>query len=102
MGSSQVEISVSIVEDNAELRESISRYLSGAAGFRLVSAYSNAEEALAQLPKDQPQVVLMDINLPRMSGIECVRRLKAIASTPLVVMLTVYEDSQQIFQALSA
>jgi len=97
-----VETSVSIVEDNAELRESIARWLSGAKGIRLLSAYPTAEEALEHLPHDHPQVVLMDINLPRMSGIECVRRLKTVAPGILVVMLTVYEDSQQIFQALTA
>jgi DNA-binding NarL/FixJ family response regulator len=97
-----MDITISVVEDNAELRESLVRFLSGSPGFRLVSAYPDAEQALAQLPKEKPAVVLMDINLPRMNGIECVRRLKEQMPQVLVVMLTVYEDSQQIFQALAA
>jgi DNA-binding NarL/FixJ family response regulator len=95
-------ISVSLIEDDAELRESIVRYIGGAPGFRCVSAYATAEEALEHLPHDRPAVVLMDINLPQMSGIACVRRLKGLAPSILVVMLTVYEDSEQIFQALAA
>jgi DNA-binding NarL/FixJ family response regulator len=95
-------ISVSIIEDDAELRESIVRYIGGAPGFGCVSAYATAEEGLERLPHDRPAVVLMDINLPQMSGIACVRRLKELAPSILVVMLTVYEDSEQIFQALAA
>ena len=97
-----MEITVSIVEDDQELRDSIARYLSGAKGFRLLSTHSSAEAALEKLPGHHPDVVLMDINLPRKSGIECVRELKNVAPSILVVMLTVYEDSQQIFQALAA
>jgi DNA-binding NarL/FixJ family response regulator len=95
-------ITVSIVDDQADLRESIAGYLDAAGGFRCVSGYPSAREALAGLEKDKPDVVLMDINLGGMDGIECVRRLKAIKSDILVVMLTVFEDTEKIFRALAA
>ena len=95
-------ITVSIVDDQADLRESIIGYLKAAGGFRCVSAYASAREAIAQLPKDSPDVVLMDINLGGMDGIECVRRLKPILSKSQIVMLTVFEDTDKIFRALSA
>jgi DNA-binding NarL/FixJ family response regulator len=95
-------ITVSIVDDQADLRESISGYLDEAGGFRCISAYPNAREALAGLAKDAPDVVLMDINLGGMDGIECVRRLKNANPAMLVVMLTVFEDTEKIFRALAA
>ena len=70
-------ISVSIVDDKKELRQSIATFVNGSPGFRCVSAYSSAEAALKGLPGDKPDVVLMDINLGGMNGIECVERLKA-------------------------
>ena len=69
-------ITVSIVEDNDQLRGTLARVISRAEGFKCVSHYANAEAALAGLPKDNPEVVLMDINLPGMNGVECVRQLK--------------------------
>jgi DNA-binding NarL/FixJ family response regulator len=95
-------ISVSIVDDEKELRDSIATFVNGSNGFRCVSAYSNAESALKGLPADRPDVVLMDINMAGMSGIQCVERLKAQAPEIQVVMLTVYEDTDQIFKALAA
>lgn len=95
-------ITVSIVDDQADLRESISGYLDEAGGFRCISGYPNAKEALAGLEKDNPDVVLMDINLGGMDGIECVRRLKLAKPGILVVMLTVFEDTEKIFRALAA
>src|SRR5215470_13230525 len=95
-------ISVSIVDDEKELRQSITTFVNGSPGFRCVSAYSSAEVALKGLPEDKPDVVLMDINLGGMTGIECVERLKAIAPKMQVLMLTVYEDTDQIFKALEA
>jgi DNA-binding NarL/FixJ family response regulator len=74
----------------------------GAEGFHCVSQYANAEDALAGLPKDKPDVVLMDINLPGINGVECVRRLKQIAPGIPAVMLTAYEDTENIFAALAA
>ena len=71
-------ITISIVDDEKELRESIRAFIDGSPGFRCVSAYHSAETALKHLPQDRPDVVLMDIHLTGMSGIECVERLKAM------------------------
>ncbi len=95
-------ITVSIVDDEKELRESIETFIDGSPGFRCVSAYHSAETALKHLPQDRPDVVLMDIHLTGMSGIECVERLKTMIPEIQVMMLTVYEDTDQIFKALSA
>ena len=95
-------ITVSIVDDEKGLRESIGTFVDGSPGFRCVSAYPSAEAALKHLPQDRPDVVLMDIHLTGMSGIECVERLKAIMPKIQVMMLTVYDDTDQIFKALSA
>ena len=95
-------ISVSIVDDEKELRESIMTFVNGSAGFRCLSAYSGAEAALKGLPMDKPEVVLMDINLGGMNGIECVKCLKAQVADMQILMLTVYEDTDQIFKALAA
>ena len=95
-------ISVSIVDDEKKLCESIATFLNGSPGFRCVSMYGSAEAALQHLPADRPDVVLMDINMPGMNGIECVRRLKITASQLQILMLTIYDDTEQIFKALAA
>lgn len=95
-------ITVSIVDDEKELRESIRAFIDGSPGFRCVSAYHSAETALKHLTEDRADVVLMDIHLTGMSGIECVERLKTMLPEMQVMMLTVYEDTDQIFKALSA
>jgi DNA-binding NarL/FixJ family response regulator len=95
-------IRVSIVDDEKELRESIATFVNSSPGFRCVSTYNSGEAALKHLPQERPDVVLMDIHMIGMSGIECVRRLKAILPELQIVMLTVYEDAEQIFKALSA
>jgi RNA polymerase sigma factor (sigma-70 family) len=95
-------ITVSIVEDNEQLRGTLARVLSRADGFRCLSQYADAESALEGLSKEPSEVVLMDINLPGMNGVECVRRLKTAAPKTQVVMLTVYEDTDNIFNALAA
>jgi DNA-binding NarL/FixJ family response regulator len=95
-------ISVSIVDDEKDLRQSITTFVNGSPGFKCVSAYGSAEAALKGLPADQAEVVLMDINLGGMSGIECVEKLKTQAPELQILMLTVYEDTDQIFQALAA
>jgi len=97
-----VAITVSIVEDNDELRGTLARVLSRAEGFRSLSQYASAEEALKALPQENPDVVLMDINLPEMNGVECVRQLRQVAPQIQVIMLTVYEDTEHIFDALAA
>ena len=93
---------VSIVEDNEQLRGTLARLINREEGFRCLSHYGTAEAALEALPKDKPDVVLMDINLPGMNGVECVRRLKQITPETQVVMLTAYEDTENIFNALAA
>jgi DNA-binding NarL/FixJ family response regulator len=95
-------ISVSIVEDNNQLRATLARILNRADGFRCLSQYANAEDALKDLPRVRPDVVLMDINLPGMNGVQCVRQLKALLPQIQVMMLTVYEDTENIFNALAA
>ena len=95
-------ITVSIVEDQEQLRTTLARVLNRAEGFRCVSNYGSAEAALEGLPKDKPDVVLMDINLPGLNGVECARKLKQVAPQILIVMLTVYEDTDNIFNALAA
>ena len=95
-------ITVSIVDDEADLRKHIAGYLAAAGNIRCISAYASAEEALKHLPSDKPDVILMDINLGEMDGIECVRRLTALMPDAQVLMLTVFEDTEQIFRALAA
>jgi DNA-binding NarL/FixJ family response regulator len=97
-----VSIAVSIVEDDGPAREVLSDWIRHAQGFRYVSQYGSAESALAKLQAEKPSVVLMDINLPGMSGIECVRQLKPQLPDTQFVMLTVYEDTDHIFDALAA
>jgi DNA-binding NarL/FixJ family response regulator len=95
-------IKVSIVDDEVDLRENIAGYVDSAKGFRCLGVHGSAEDALVNLPKEKPDVVLMDINLGGMSGIECVRRLKPLMPATQVVMLTVFEDTEKIFSALAA
>ena len=97
-----VNITVSIVDDDAPARGILTDWVRGAEGFKCVGVHENAEVALAALPGEKPSVVLMDINMPGMSGIECVRRLKPQMPDTQFVMLTVYEDPDHIFKALSS
>jgi hypothetical protein len=93
---------ISIVEDNDKLRGTLAKVISRTEGFTCVSDYGSAEDALADLPKVKPDVVLMDINLPGINGVECVRKLKPLLPETQVMMLTVYEDTDNIFNALTA
>ena len=95
-------IRVSIVEDNNRVRSSLARLIELSDGFKCVSEHPTGEEAITALPKAKPDVVLMDINLPGMNGVECVRQLKPLLPGAQVMMLTVYENTDLIFQALSA
>jgi DNA-binding NarL/FixJ family response regulator len=96
------DITVSIIEDDNSVRGIISQWIGQTSGFRCLSHYESAEAALAQLPGEKPGIALVDINLPGLNGIECVRRLKPLAPGTQFVMLTVYEDADHIFNALSA
>ena len=95
-------ISVAIVEDNAGLRESLVMLFGESAGFKCVGAFDTAEKALVEIPKHPPDVVLMDIHLPDLSGIECTARLKQLMPKVRVVMITAYGDNDKIFKALRA
>ena len=95
-------IKVSIIEDDDWIRDNLSTQIRQTQGFSCVGSYRSGEEALTMIPKAIPDVVLMDINLGRMSGIECVRKLKNMIPTTHVLMLTVYEDSDKIFDSLLA
>jgi DNA-binding NarL/FixJ family response regulator len=94
--------SVGIVEDNLGLRRSLERLLLQAPGMKCLGAWADAQSALKQLPALAPDVVLMDINLPGMNGIECTGKLRALLPNTQVVMVTVYEDTESIFKALKA
>jgi DNA-binding NarL/FixJ family response regulator len=94
--------SVAVVEDNNDFRASLEHYLNEAPGYRCVCACSTAEDALQKIPKLLPDVALMDIHLPNMTGVECTRRLKEICPTVQILILTVYEDNERIFGALKA
>ena len=95
-------IKVSIVEDSDQLRATLARVIGRAEGFECLSHHATAEAALEALPKERPEVVLMDINLPGMNGVECTRRLKQLLPEVQIIMLTVYEDTENIFNALAA
>jgi DNA-binding NarL/FixJ family response regulator len=95
-------IRVSIVEDDSPIREILRTWLNRAEGFEVVSAFGCAEDSLTQLPQQKPDVVLMDIKLPGVNGVECVRRLKPQLPLTQFVMHTVYEDSNHIFNALQS
>lgn len=95
-------INISIVEDDDQIRRGIIKLLSAYEGFKCISSFASAEAALEDIPLQKPDVVLMDINLPKMSGIECVRSLTKDYPEMQIIMLTVYEDSKLIFESLKA
>jgi DNA-binding NarL/FixJ family response regulator len=97
-----VSISVSIIEDDVPAREILAGWIRRAEGFRCASEHDTAESALAKLPQEKPSIVLVDINLPGLSGIEAIRRLKPQLPDTQFVMVTVYEDANHIFNALAA
>ena len=95
-------ITVSIIDDDPGVRESIAGYINAARGLRCISAYGSAADALKHIPTDRPDVVLMDINMAGMNGIECTFRLKLALPAVNILMLTVFEDTDQIVGALAA
>jgi len=94
--------SVIVVEDDRGLREQLVTILNSAPGIRCIGACPSAEDALRLVPVKHPDVVLMDIRLPGMSGIDCVAELRQVLPDLQIIMLTVYEDSESIFRALKA
>ena len=97
-----VTITVALVEDSSEVRTIVADWIRTAVGFRLVGEHSNVESALAQQPQERPDVVLVDINLAGRSGITCVRELRPRMPETQFVMVTVFEDSDHVFDALTA
>lgn len=95
-------VAVSIVEDDLPLQSIYADWIEQAEGFRLVSQHGDGQEARDAIPDEMPDVVLMDINLPGLDGVECVRQLKLLLPKMQFVMITVYEDSDRIFKALAA
>src|SRR6266404_495027 len=93
---------VAIVEDNAVMRRTFCQWIDAAPGFRCVFACATAEEAVAEIPRLKPDVVLMDVHLPGESGIACTARLKEELPGVKVIMLTVYRNQELIFKALQA
>jgi DNA-binding NarL/FixJ family response regulator len=93
---------IAVVEDDQTVRAVLEILLNGSPGFTCVASYNNGEDAVAGLPLVNPDVVLMDINLPGISGIDCIIRLKELKLPMLFIMLTIFEDSDVIFQSLSA
>jgi DNA-binding NarL/FixJ family response regulator len=91
-----------IVEDNKVIRESLMEFVQADPECRCVCACETAEEALRVIPKHQPEIVLMDIQLPNVSGIECTAQLKQLLPAAQIIMVTVYEDTERIFKALRA
>jgi DNA-binding NarL/FixJ family response regulator len=97
-----MQIKVAIVDDDEGIRTSLAALIRRSPNFRLIGDYANAEIALKEIPRHPPDVVLMDINLPGMKGVECVRQLKAANPEVQFLMLTVYEDSDSLFNSLKA
>lgn len=95
-------IRVSIIEDDEWIRENLATQIARKEGFACARCYGSGEAALHEILQDVPDVVLVDINLPKMNGIECVRKLKAVIPGVLILMLTAYEDSDKIFKSLLA
>jgi DNA-binding NarL/FixJ family response regulator len=95
-------IRVAIVEDDDRLRGSLAMLIGGSPGFELIGSYSDAESALESLPKTNPNVVLMDIQLPKQSGIECMRQIKPLLLKAQVIILSIYQDEERVFDALRA
>lgn len=93
---------IAIVEDNRVIRESLIEFVHSDPEFTCVCSCATAEEALKLIPKHQPEIVLMDVQLPNMSGIECTAQLKQLLPGLHIIMVTVYEDTERIFKALRA
>lgn len=95
-------ITVCIVEDNKNIRESLKIIVNDAGECSCIAVFENAEDALKDIPELQPDVVLMDIGLPGISGIECIRQLKPLCPRVQFMICTVYDEDEKIFDALSA
>jgi DNA-binding NarL/FixJ family response regulator len=95
-------IKVCLIEDDDWIRDNLAAQVAKREGFACTRCFNTGELALAEIQKDIPDVILVDINLPKMNGIECVRKLKSLIPDSLILMLTAYEDSDKIFKSLLA
>ncbi|MEW6305981.1 MAG: response regulator transcription factor [Verrucomicrobiota bacterium] len=95
-------IRVALVEDDDRVRGSLAMLVGGSPGFELTGSFADAESAINDLPKLQPHIVLMDVQLPKLSGIECVRKIKPQLPHTQIIILTVYQDEECVFDALRA
>lgn len=98
--SRDLDIRVSLIEDDETIREGFAYLIGNAAGYKVVSSYASFEEAARKIAQDDPDVVLLDVELPGLSGIEALPKLKKLIPDTYILMLTVYEQEQQIFRAL--
>ena len=98
----EMQIKVAIVDDDEGIRTSLSALIRRSSTLRLTGDYPDAETAVKEIPRHAPDVVLMDINLPGMNGVECVRQLKTALPAVQFLMLTVYEDSDSLFKSFKA
>jgi DNA-binding NarL/FixJ family response regulator len=99
---SKTPILIAIVEDDADIRAGLGSLIEAAPGFELVGSFHDGEDMVNGFSGAGPDVILMDINMPRMDGIECTRRLKAVEPAVQIMMLTMYEDDESIFASLKA
>src|SRR5256885_4975094 len=95
-------ITIAIVEDLDEVRDGLASFIKNDPDFTMTGAFSNAEEALKSLPGQPPDIVIMDINLPGMSGIDCIGPVKEMCPATQFMMFTVYENDEKVFEALKA
>jgi DNA-binding NarL/FixJ family response regulator len=95
-------IRVAIVEDDQRIRNSLTALIDGSDGFCCVGAYGDVKETLREAPRNNPDVALLDINLPEVSGIECIQKLKNLVPAVKILMYTVYGDEEQLFKSLRA
>ncbi len=95
-------ISLAIVEDLDEVRDGLNHFISLNNDFKVLDTFKTAEEALFEIPKLKPDIVIMDINLPGMNGIECIRQVKQKSPRTQFMMFTVYENDEKVFEALKA
>jgi DNA-binding NarL/FixJ family response regulator len=98
----QMPVTIAIVEDLDEVREGLHQFISLNAEFKVLDTFATAEEALYQIPILKPDIVIMDINLPGISGIECIRLVKDKSPATQFMMFTVYENDEKVFEALKA
>src|SRR5215831_8854413 len=95
-------ITLAIVEDLDEVREGLKQFISLNPEFKVLDTYKTAEEALYEIPRCKPDIVIMDINLPGMNGIECIKQVRNKSTATQFMMFTVYENDEKVFEALKA